>query len=1495
MATGNSAMTLENGVEQLSLPVPGDFDKPEAYTFPHDEQAPDKSLVRPKDIEKAIPDEDKPHLDPTDMGYWLEEGFSLALIYRDRRSNEFRYYVVEPHISDDERTIVEYLNEKLIHDIEYDDIPLDSDNETIERIIQSHLNALLRRYKLIPRGVLKSPGKYYSENAAEDPESEKESLSALSRLAVNFLSRLVSVTPDSESETDDPESGLLGDYEQDEEELTDEKIKEAVKGVGQLTPRQVDKIMYELSKEYVDYKKITPLLHDVNVEDISVDGYNEPVWIYHSGYGDLKTNIYYGEEDLDNTVKYMAESDGRGISKRQPTVNVTLDDGSRAQLTLAHEVSEKGTNFTIRLYRDVPFTPIDLINWETYNIEQMAYLWLCVENDQKILFCGGTGAGKTTTLNACSLFIPKEKIVTIEDTPELTLPHENWVQSTTREHEMSGDAMNYEEFDLVEEAMRQRPSYILVGEVRNQKAANALMQTIETGHTSFSTFHADSVAGVINRFTNDPINVAAAQFSAIDLICLQEQLHIDGQRMRRAKSMTEIGDFEREEGTVEQDRLYEYNPAEEEFIRKGDSSLLAKIQYRNGWTPEETWDEFERRKTVLSYLIRKGIQDYGDVAAVIQGYMRDPEAIMALIAHERLEDHLEDLRNLDSLDLDINERAEEKLSRPVSEDMMAEAEEVLADNWDLVMETESYDIGDVFGIADQVRNYDTKYPFGEQIKEAQEAAAEEQQHYDDTRFGVKGDDTEEHFDAVRESSDDSPFGPEEAPHSEEVEDGSLDDLFDEDSTEPADETGIEAEADAEQTEDEDSAEEESPGLLTRLLPWRSAGSESDSDEQSTDEQSTEEEPDSTEEIEPEPEEDEESFDDLFDSETPSGQSEDRSEETEPEPTPRQDQGPDSGTQQPTEPTQTTQSSPAQSQSNQTSQESPVAEAESGSDPAASDENDFAFISDDETQTASADSGEAASDHVRDNESISVTNQSPTDESEPEPTTTDQSSSAEAEAPSSVDTHVEESVSGKEQPSHTESADTDAETTVEEEQSSTDASPTQESSDAKPDEVANPFADDEDTSAGSGTAFADEDETAATQEDPSEIDADAVESESHAHGDEDSETDTAEANTEAEEPVQDDDPYQPDITEEDIEQLKKQSESDSESQTETPEVEPEAQDDQPDSDPAREEKQTNSASSETDQHEDEMVGDTFVSADDPEDESKDTTDSQSTTTQTQEPGQETQKADAESPDQDADREDLVDAVDSAMDMLNEGTEETETEDSSAEEAGTQKTPDSEPTDTADSTETDDDDTESTEVDDEQIKGDPFQELSEIEDENSVSDSPFDKEESSAEAEDETATTPASNTGDSAQAEDTSVDRTEEQDEHTDDTAKESESGQQPSNQEESASQSPSEESQEQDDSSEAADSESDGQADERSREDKKNEQIQHKKREMLLNRSYYGETRDDVDIDPSGCLEILKDEEFDLYKQCQAPVDEDQNFCHHHPKERQPTVSAESDD
>jgi len=454
-----------------------------------------------------------------------------------------------------------------------------------------------------------------------------------------------------------------------------------------LTDDQVETLVYYLVRDFIRYDRIDGLKHDVNVEDISCDGYNEPVFVYHSTHGQLLTNVTFGEDELDEFVIELAQRARKGISKRQPNVDATLADGSRAQLTLGREVSDRGTNFTIRQFREVPFTPVDLVAWGTYSLEQMVYLWLAIESGKSIVVAGGTASGKTTTLNALSLFIPSgSKLVSIEDTRELLMPQRNWVPTTTRESFREDDGSAIDEFDLLEDALRKRPDYIVMGEVRGEEG-RTLFQAMNTGHTVCTTFHANSPKEVIRRFTEDPINVARPMFGAVDLVVNQTSTTVDGQRVRRATGLVEIDEYDAEVDEFVVDRTYGWNSVDDEIEAHtaGTTGLMDEVRLDNGWTREQFDREWRERKALLAALIDAGIDSYAGVAATIQAYMHNPEVVLSLIDRDELAARIDDLTAMRTIDIDVDDDAEDLVPRPTpGADLRAEAEDALSDAADLL-------------------------------------------------------------------------------------------------------------------------------------------------------------------------------------------------------------------------------------------------------------------------------------------------------------------------------------------------------------------------------------------------------------------------------------------------------------------------------------------------------------------------------------------------------------------------------------------------------------------------------------------------------------------------------------------------------------------------------------------------------------------------------------------------------------------------------------------
>ncbi|MCI4349015.1 MAG: type II/IV secretion system ATPase subunit, partial [Thermoplasmata archaeon] len=244
----------------------------------------------------------------------------------------------------------------------------------------------------------------------------------------------------------------------------------------ELSPGPVTKgrLVYYLERDFIGYGVVDVPMTDSEVEDISCDGVGIPLYIYHRKYGSIRSNLKFIDSKLvDDFVVWIAQRSGKHISVASPMLDATVPDGSRLQATLGMHVTKRGSSFTIRRFRDNPFTPVDLLKFRTMSPEMMAYLWIAIETGQSMMVCGGTASGKTTTLNATLLFIPPQmKIVSIEDTRELNLPHENWVPSLTRagfgaKNILTGKAPGeIDMFDLLAAALRQRPQYLMVGEVR---------------------------------------------------------------------------------------------------------------------------------------------------------------------------------------------------------------------------------------------------------------------------------------------------------------------------------------------------------------------------------------------------------------------------------------------------------------------------------------------------------------------------------------------------------------------------------------------------------------------------------------------------------------------------------------------------------------------------------------------------------------------------------------------------------------------------------------------------------------------------------------------------------------------------------------------------------------------------------------------------------------------------------------------------------------------
>ncbi|MFC6864520.1 type II/IV secretion system ATPase subunit [Halomicroarcula sp. GCM10025817] len=653
------------------------------------------TVVNRYDLEKAVPQSKKSHFNELER-YWVNKPFACVVIFHSRKENEKKYYVIEPHRNPIESDLMSFLSGKLKTAIKYseDDVIVQGSEADRADVIQREAEQLLSRYDLYDGSV----------GSSGDDES--------------FVGQVKSLLG---METESEQSGgpLEGISARPEPAILEDDPKT-------LTEYQVEKLLYMLKRDFIGYARIDGIKHDINVEDISCDGYNSRVFVYHTDYEQIISNVEHGEGELDDFVVKLAQRSGKGISKRQPQVDATLPDGSRAQLTLGREVSDHGTNYTIRQFKDVPFTPIDLINWNTFSLDEMAFLWLCIENNKSLIFAGGTASGKTTSLNAVSLFIPSNsKIVSIEDTREVELPQRNWVASVTRPSFGEDDKGDVDEFDLLEAALRQRPDYIVMGEIRGEEG-RTLFQVMSTGHTTYTTFHADSVGEVIKRFTTEPINVSKTLFTALDLVSIQTQTRVDGNKVRRNKSLTEINEYSAENDEINVRDVYEWRAQRDEYVQMGNSNTLEEIKFDRGWTQEKLDEEIFKRKVVLAYLIEQQLNTYTQVAATIQAFINDPDTILTLIANDQLRNSLEDLREMESVKIDIDPAKEEMVPRPEAPaEMVEETKAVLDDASSLFDSYRSRDTPDIVsalmdGEMDQESGTEDAVGFGEFVPKAGE-------------------------------------------------------------------------------------------------------------------------------------------------------------------------------------------------------------------------------------------------------------------------------------------------------------------------------------------------------------------------------------------------------------------------------------------------------------------------------------------------------------------------------------------------------------------------------------------------------------------------------------------------------------------------------------------------------------------------------------------------------------------------------------------------------
>ena len=403
-----------------------------------------------------------------------------------------------------------------------------------------------------------------------------------------------------------------------------------------LTSKEKRILRYYIERDFLGFGKIEPLMKDPNIEDISCDGVNIPIFVFHRDprIGSVMTNVVFkNSEELDSFVIRLAQLANKSISVAYPLLDGTLPDGSRVQATLGTDIARRGSNFTIRKFTQSPLTPTHLLNFNSIDEKALAYLWMMVDFGRSILVSGGTASGKTTLLNVLSLFIrPEKKIISIEDTAELHLPHSHWVPSVARTI-IAGKPGEVDLFELLRESLRQRPDYIIVGEVRGREAF-ILFQQMATGHPALATIHAENLQKLSDRLTTEPISLPPSLIGSLDVIVFMNRVRFRENIIRRVTEIIEMIKFDPEKKQPIVNKVFKWNSATDKFETGEKSYVFKKICEQTGLSEKEVLEEYQRRILILQWLKQRNVTDFREIHKIISFYYTYPNRLLSKIMGE---------------------------------------------------------------------------------------------------------------------------------------------------------------------------------------------------------------------------------------------------------------------------------------------------------------------------------------------------------------------------------------------------------------------------------------------------------------------------------------------------------------------------------------------------------------------------------------------------------------------------------------------------------------------------------------------------------------------------------------------------------------------------------------------------------------------------------------------------------------------------------------------
>jgi len=528
------------------------------------------------------------------------KGGTFTHIYPDPKDERNTYISVEPVLAINMDSIMPLIEERLL-DYTHDFADLVTEGDKKEAFAKA-IDGICKVKVDVSKGKNGTNGKNGGNGSAPSPGDGK---------LIGFKGRWY---------------GGNGNSLKDRLQVIMEKLRSKNAGEKiELSLGEIEAIKYLVIRDKVDIGILSPLVNDLYIEDISGSGVGR-IFIEHKIFRSLKTAITFSDmEELDDFALRLSERVRRPVTLHSPIVDASLPDGSRINIVYGKDVSKRGTNFTIRRFSEIPTSITQVIEFGTMSYQMAAYLSLALEEQMNVFIAGETASGKTTTMNAITVFImPDNKIVSIEDTPELQVPQKNWLREISREAKEGHRAAEVGMFDLLRAALRQRPNYIIIGEIRGREGLIAF-QAMQTGHACMSTFHAASVEKLIQRLTGDPISVPKAYVDNLNLVIIQSAVKLpSGKPARRVLSISEIIGYDSASQSFSFIDVFQWNHSKDahEFPGNMNSYLLEeKIAPRRGIPSEKKRDiykELNRRAKILERLHKeRGVTDFYELLGVI--------------------------------------------------------------------------------------------------------------------------------------------------------------------------------------------------------------------------------------------------------------------------------------------------------------------------------------------------------------------------------------------------------------------------------------------------------------------------------------------------------------------------------------------------------------------------------------------------------------------------------------------------------------------------------------------------------------------------------------------------------------------------------------------------------------------------------------------------------------------------------------------------------------